>query len=114
LHAKFYDHAQNAHGLPSESIFECFTRPSVWCFKILVMMQKLIMTAGVIFIFQGTMIQVAAAFVITFEFLPFVLWYRPLVIIIIVLTLPTDSPNRGCWRPAAPWPRKPRPHPPSL
>ena len=30
------------------------------------MMQKLIMTAGVIFIFQGTMIQVAAAFVITF------------------------------------------------
>lgn len=54
-------------------------QPSVWWFEILVMMQKLTMTAGVIFIFQGTAIQVAAAFFITFGFLIFVLWYRPLV-----------------------------------
>ena len=53
--------------------------PTVWWFEIVVMMQKLIMTAGVIFIFQGTAIQIASAFSVTFGFLIIVLWYRPLV-----------------------------------
>ena len=43
------------------------------------MMQKLMMTSMIIFVYRGTAIQVALAFFLTFSFLLAVMWYQPLV-----------------------------------
>jgi hypothetical protein len=45
----------------------------------IVMMQKLMMTSMIIFVYRGTAIQVAVAFFLTFGFLIAVMWYQPLV-----------------------------------
>ena len=43
------------------------------------MVQKLLMTSCIIFVWKGSAVQVAVAFFLSFFFLVAVMWYQPLI-----------------------------------